>query len=145
MGEVIHVSTEDVLDTITFSLSGVFIAGTDKDGSRVATRDGEIVAVVVSQSQRGNNGDNLYDIHKHTPTLPITTQRNDTIGVTIYTTQANRPKIEGLSGSATDNAIFQAPLPDIVDFLAGEFFTMDVDNVTPQSQDVVVQLLVKYK
>jgi len=131
-------------EVITFALNGAFTAGTDKDGSRVMHRSGTILAVIVSQTQLGNNGNSTYDIHKHSPTLPITTQRDNTPGVTIYTTQANRPTIAGDSPNSTDNAIVLALLPDVTTFIVGDFYTMDVDLKTPQSQGVVIQLFVQY-
>ncbi len=131
-------------DVVTFALSGPFVTGTNKDGLRVMQSAGTILGVVVSQGQRGNNGDNLYDINKHTPTLPITTQRNGTVGTTIYTTQANRPTIVGSTGDSGDTAILLTPMPEITTFAAGDFFTMDVDQRQAQTQDLVIQLFIQY-
>jgi len=133
------------LITLRWALNGSFVTGVEKDGLRVCPTAGTIVAVVVSQGDRGNNGDNIYDINKHAPPLPITTQRNNTAGVTIFTDQNNRPKIEGLSGSSGDNAVFLAPLPDIVNIAPGEFFSMDVDEKQAQSQDLVIEMFIEPK
>ncbi len=131
-------------EVIEWVLNGSVSTGTEQDGLRVMDRPGSIGTIIVSAGDRGNTGTNLFDVNKHVPAKPITTQRNATAGVTIYTTQANRPDLDGLSASATDNAIKQAVAPNVTSFLAGDFFSMDVDTAFAQLSDVVVQMTVTY-
>ena len=132
------------LEVISWQLNGNVSAGTGQDGLRPMPKAGTIVAVIVSAEQRGNTGVALFDLNKHVPAKPITTQRNATAGVTMYTTQGNRPDLDGLSGSSSDNAIKEAVLPDILTFLAGDFLSMDVDNALSVLQDVTVFVLVQF-
>lgn len=57
-------------------------------------------------------------------------------GTTIFTTQGNRPTI-AISGNA-DNA----SVPDVTAFAAGDYITVDVDQVgsTIQGSDAVVEI-----
>lgn len=122
--------------TLPISQAGV-------DGGRIARRAGTIIGVTMFLSDRGGSGSTIADIHKHVPTKPITTQRNATAGVTIYTTQGDRPT---LAGGASENAVIEAAIPQVTSFLAGDFFTMDIDQraTVGFSMGLVVQLHVKY-
>ena len=131
-------------DVFTWVLNGGVSSGAFQDGYRAARKSGTITGVIVTGGQRGNTGTALYDINKHVPTKPVTTQRNATSGVTIYTTQANRPDHDGLSANSGDNFIKQAVAPDVTTFLAGDFFSLDVDASMSQVQNVVVQMTIKY-
>ena len=124
--------------------SGAVMADAEIDGFRIMERAGTIQGVVMSLGDRGETGDNIIDIHKHVPAKPITVQRNNVAGAPIYTTQANRPTLAGLDGSTADNAIIQATDPDALTFLAGDFFSVDVDQIQTDASDLVVQLYVRY-
>lgn len=54
---------------------------------------------------------------------PVTVDVNKN-GVTIYTTQANRPTIA--AGSVTSKTV-----PDVTTIADGEFFTIDIDTIGP--------------
>jgi hypothetical protein len=57
-------------------------------------------------------------------------------GVTMFTTQANRPTV------ASGNFIDSASVPDVVAMAAGDYFTVDVDQVgsTTPGADLTVQI-----
>ncbi len=129
---------------LTWNVSGPVGTGTGQDGLRIALADGIIQSIAISLEDRGNNGNSIVDLNKHIPTKPITTQRNGTAGTTIYTTQANRPTLTGNTPTKTDNAIIQATDPDVVSFLEGDFFTMDVDSTVASNRDLNVLMIVRY-
>lgn len=119
-------------------------SATATDGGRIARRAGTIIKATIFMEDRGGSGSSIADINKHIVAGVITTQRNATAGVTIYTTQGNRPTIAG--GANTENAVFETVTPDVTSFLAGDFFTMDIDQRATGAfaAGIVVQLHVKY-
>lgn len=131
-------------DVIRWVLNDTLSTGTNQDSLRETRRAGTILEVIVSFVERGQTGTSIFDINKHVPAKPITTQRNATAGVTIYTTQANRPDLDGLTANKTDNAVKQAVVPDITSFLAGDFFSLDVDVAVTQAKHAVIEMYVKY-
>ncbi len=131
-------------DVIQWNLTGSITTGTAVEGLRAARRAGTIKGVIVTAENRGNTGTSLFDLNLHVPTKPITIQRNNTSGTTIYTTQGNRPSIVGLTGSSSQNAIHEAPLPDVTAFAAGDFFSLDVDASMAQLTDVTIFVFVEY-
>jgi hypothetical protein len=115
------------------------------DGLRAMNRPGTIVDVIITANEKGGNGTCLIDIQKHIPTKPITTPRTATAGTSIYTTQTNRPYVTGENGpNATDNWIVQTPIPDVTSFVAGDFFSIDIDDKGGQPTDVEIQVFVEY-
>ena len=147
LGDISGVSHNiNIFQTLRWTFDGNPSSGTGKDSARRVDQDGFIVSVVISALSRGSGPTNasLFDINLHTPTNAITTQQDDTPGVTIYTTQANRPKISGVDGDTEKNAIYQTPMPDITNFTAGAFFTLDVDNVNGDIKDVAIEMEVRY-
>ena len=147
LGDISGVSHNiNIFQTLRWTFNGNPSSGTGKDSARRVDQDGFIVSVVISALSRGSGPTNasLFDINLHTPTNAITTQQDDTPGVTIYTTQANRPKISGVDGDTEKNAIYQTPMPDITNFTAGAFFTLDVDNVNGDIKDVAIEMEVRY-
>jgi len=112
---------------VEWMMNGSLGVGTGQDNLRAMPKPGNILSVVITAVQRGKNGTNIFDINKHVPTKPITTQRNATVGTTIYSTQANRPDFDGDDAGENDNTIKEAVLPDITAFLAGDFYSLDVD------------------
>ncbi len=129
---------------IEWVANGPINAGTNEDGIRVMPKSGNIVAVYMSIEGRGNNGDTIVDISKGTPGTPHTTQQNATALSTIYTTQANRPTLTGLTGNGGDNAFIKATLPDVTAFAAGDMFVMDIDESAPLASTVSVLMEVEY-
>ena len=65
----------------------------------------------------------------------------DKNNVTMYTTQGNRPTI---ADAAKDSG--NATLPDITEFVAGDYLSLNVDQIgsTIAGSDLVVQVLVEY-
>jgi len=61
-------------------------------------------------------------------------------GTTIYTTQANRPTI-----AAGANATVSPPLPDITAFAAGDYLTMDVDQVGSTAAGADLTAMIQYE
>lgn len=134
-------------DVFTWVLNGALDTGVAQAGLRAARKSGTIVGVVVTARQKGGVGTSTFDINKHIPTKPITTQRDNTAGTTVYTTQGNRPTIVGAAAN-TENAIKQAVDPDVTTFAAGDFFSLDVDTDGASGgnspMDMVVELFIKY-
>jgi hypothetical protein len=128
-----------------WNLNGQFQVSNFDDGARIMHRDGTIVSVAVVVEQQGKDGNNIFDILKHAPTKPITTQRSNTAGTTIYTTEANRPTIAGGTNSTkTDNAIIQAAAPDVTTFSAGDFFSVSCIERAASAQVAVIIMAVRY-
>ncbi len=133
-------------ETLEWNLNGNISSGLFQDGVRTAAKSGTIISIVVAAKEIGKDGSRTFDINKHIPAKPITTQRADVTGTTIYTTQDNRPGIDGDTSNKTDNVIKQALAPDVTDFVAGDFFSLDVDvaSIGDQTKDVTVTMEVKY-
>lgn len=132
-------------DVFTWTFNGDLLAGSEQDGFRTVQANGKISKVVVTAAERGATGTAIFDINKHTPEKPITIQRNDCEGETIYTTQDNRPQIVGENGHESERAILEASLPDIITFSEGDFFSLDVDDIGGGSnKDFAIQVFVQY-
>jgi hypothetical protein len=133
--------------TFFWNVNGALQAGNKLDGIRLTGFAGEIVGVDISVQERGNDGDTIIDINHHIPAgapIAVGASAYGTAGSTIYTTQANRPKLTGDSANRNDNGIHRAVVPDITSFNAGEFFTIDIDSAAQRSQDLCVIMLVRY-
>ena len=133
-------------DVFRWTLVGTIVVGLEQDGMRIAERNGFITKVVIACGGTGTSGSNVFDINKHVPAKPITTQRNATAGVSIYPIAAN-PAIA--FDAANPNAVFEVALPDNLNFLKGDFFSLDVDTVAggggPNSpQDFTIKVFVQY-
>ena len=139
--------TDDVFEWVT---GGVLVTATNIDGMRAARRDGTIIGTILTAGGTGVGGatpSSIFDVNKFVPDKPITTQRNGTVGTTIFSTEANRPTMLGIAGNP--NGIIQAVAPDITTFLGGDFFSIDVDQVATGGGgnapfDFVLQLFVRY-
>lgn len=129
-----------------WTLNGAIATGTAVDGARIARQAGTIVGVTMFLEDKGGaTGSTIADIHRHVPTKPITTQRDGVAGVTIYTTQGDRPTLVGEAAAETENAVIEAATPAVTAFVAGDFFTMDIDAIaTSAPAGLVVQLHVLY-
>jgi len=131
---------------LVWELTGNVALGTGVDGVRVAGAAGSVIAVYMTLRQRGKTGSTVVDINKGTPGVPLTTQQNATTNTTIYTTQANRPTLTGLTVNQTDNAFIQSSAPDVTTFNAGDLFTMDVDTAGSGNTclDLTVSLFIRF-
>jgi hypothetical protein len=141
-----------VEDIITWTVNGTLSTGTAIDGGRIARKAGTILAVTVFVEDRGStitNANTIADINLHASTGITTAVFNTSPGTSIYaTTPANRPTLAGLTGSNTQNGVFQTAAPDTTSFSAGNFFTMDIDAVAgtgaTTASGLVVMLHVRY-
>ena len=132
-------------DVFTWTFNGLLKEGVEQDGFRIAELDGKIVKVVICCAARGSDGTAIFDINKHSPSTPITTQQNDIVGTTIFTTQENRPQIVGENNSEEEHAIYQTPSPDVLTFVEGDYFSIDIDSIgAGNGKDFAIQMFVQY-
>ena len=110
------------------------------DGNRFARSKGKIVAIIMDLDEKGNNGSTIVDINKSSLTPPFTNQQTTTIGLTIYTNQVNRPTLVGDNASKSSNAVIEALVPDIENFVAGDVFTVELDQRTPLSRTLSITI-----
>ena len=104
-------------DTIRFEGNGPFYADVAVDGAWIAPAACTVSRVTVDCGQRGGNGgpvtDNIWDLNKG--------------GVTMYTTQANRPTIATAGGGGQAQVV--AALPDITAIAQNDRITVDTDQM----------------
>jgi len=131
-------------ETFTWISIGAVSTGNEIDGFRVMSASGTIQRIWMTLSDRGNNGSNVVDISIGSLSGSFTTQQNAIVLSTIYTDQADRPTLEGLSGSSSDNAFIEAPLPAITNFDIGDIYSMDVDISTGLDADLTIMMHVLY-
>ena len=88
---------------------------------------GRVVGVRARVSTAPTDADIIVDVDKN--------------NVTMYTTQGNRPTI---TAAAKDSG--NATFPDITEFVAGDFLSINIDQIgsTIAGADLVVQVLVEY-
>lgn len=140
LGNVDRVIVEFVLNNTLPSIA------TAVDGYRIAPFAGVIEGIFVSLTQRGSNTNSptTLDINKATP--PAFVQGTAVFNfafTTIYTTQANRPQLAGLTGSTTQNAFLHALQPDITTFNKGDLFSLDIDQRANSSDDLTVIMVLR--
>jgi hypothetical protein len=130
----------------TWNVNGPLATDTALDGIRLPLGEGEIIDIAVEVGQRGNNGNTIIDIHKHTIAPPF--NKGDiqfaVPGTTIYTTQANRPTIPGSNPNKNDSALLRAYAPNIASFGLGDYYTIDIDQVVASVADLTVLMIVRY-
>jgi hypothetical protein len=94
-----------------WAANGPYIVGTTVDGGWIVPTAMTISAVWLHRATPGTSSSSIVDLNKN--------------GVTMYTTQANRPTI---AFNDSDNKV-QATLPDITSVAAGDILTMDIDQI----------------
>jgi hypothetical protein len=94
-----------------WAANGPYIIGTTVDGGWIVPTAMTISAVWLHRATPGTSSSSIVDLNKN--------------GVTMYTTQANRPTI---AFNDSDNKV-QATLPDITAVAAGDILTMDIDQI----------------
>jgi hypothetical protein len=103
-------------DTIRFEGNGVFPIDTRVDGAWIAPAACTVTRVAADIGERGGNGggiiNNIWDLNRN--------------GVTMYTTQANRPAIAAAGGGGEASVV--AALPDIVAIAQNDRITVDTDS-----------------
>jgi hypothetical protein len=108
----------------TFVVDGRLAVATNVPNAFVVTKDVEITACYIYCKTPGTADSTVVDVNKN--------------GVTIYTTQANRPTL------AFDDADgWASSVPDILTFAAGDVITLDIDAIATGAEDLVVALSVK--
>jgi hypothetical protein len=93
----------------------------------VPARDGTVTNVYVFRITAGGSGSTIVDLNKN--------------GVTMYTTQANRPTITAAQGS---NAVTHATNPDITSFTAGDYIQVQLDqkeNGNPKDFSLTLEVM----
>lgn len=93
-----------------FSISSDEVLATGTKGRWIAPMDGKIVTVKAGSISAPTGSSIILDINKN--------------GTTIFTTQANRPTIAAAATTAT-----LAGAPEVLTFVAGDVFTVDVDQI----------------
>jgi len=104
--------------------NGPYQAGTLVDGGYISDSSFSITGVWIYRGTAGTASSTILDIHKN--------------GVTMYTTQANRPTIAWDDGDSK----VDCTLPDVVTISAGDIITMDIDQKetgTPKDLILIIQ------
>ena len=108
----------------SFSVDGRLAVATNVPNAFIVTKDIEISACYIYCKTPGTAGSTVVDVNKN--------------GVTIYTTSGNRPTL------AFDDANgWSSSVPDVLTFAEGDIITLDIDQVAPGAEDLVVALSVK--
>lgn len=117
-------------DTFVFGLSGTLSTGTGKGHwPNRSTRTLTVIAVDLQVTDTGPSGaDFVVDLNKN--------------GTTMYTTQANRPKV---TDGTTAPAYVSATLPDVVDIASGDYLSVDIDSVGSSVAGSSFTLIVRTK
>jgi len=101
--------TGKVTTTLSFAVTGTLAVGTDKAPTLLAPCSLTITKVKLVVKTAPTGADLIVDVNKN--------------GTTIFTTQANRPKI--VAGSTTGDS----GTPDIISLAEGDKLTIDIDQV----------------
>lgn len=116
-------SSSPVVSTVPFYIDGALTVIQNVTGKFVAPSVGKIKNVIITLDDSGTAGSTIVDVNKN--------------GSTIFTTQANRPTI---NYSDTDKTVISVT-PDIVDFVANDIFTFDIDSVATGADCLTIILV----
>lgn len=107
----------------TFSQAGALATGTGVSRFLLPA-PGTLISVAAAVNTPSTGTSIICDVNKN--------------GTTIFTTQANRPTI-AINGHATTSS----PTPDVTAFVAGDYLTVDIDQIGSGTagSDLVVQVL----
>lgn len=111
-----------VPEEIVFTISGTLSTGARK--ARYYVESGKTISnVVVSVGTAPTGASAIFDVNKN--------------GTTIFTTQANRPTI------TASNFYDSSSTPDVTSLSAGDYLTVDVDQVgsTVKGEDAVIKIV----
>ena len=105
---------------VVFAVDGVLAALTNVPGAYIITKDTTIDLWYIYCKTLGSASNTIIDVNKN--------------GTTIFTTQGNRPTLawndaDGWAVSGT---------PEVVDFVAGDVITIDIDGVATGAADLAV-------
>jgi hypothetical protein len=101
--------TAKVKTTLSFAVTGTLAVGTDKAPTLLAPCSLTITKVKLVVKTAPTGADLIVDVNKN--------------GTTIFTTQANRPKVT--AGNTTGDSV----APDVTSLSEGDKLTVDVDQV----------------
>lgn len=118
------------------------VTGTNLAGLLRVPFKSRIIDVIIALDNRGDDGDTVVDINRHTPTLVQGTQVNNTSGTTIYTS-ATKPTLAGATATPTQNAIIHAATPDTRNLNRNDFLSVDIDTATTNSVGLYVCVRLK--
>lgn len=107
-----------------FSVDGRLAVVSNADNAYVFTAGTDIPVWYAYLKTTGSAGSSIFDIHLFNNTYPA--------GVTIFTTQANRPTV-----AYNDANGWVMATPNITSFVAGDVLTFDIDQVATGAADVV--------
>lgn len=115
------------------------------DGYRIAPFNGVVENVFMALQQRGTatNSPTIIDLNLATPAFTQGSAVFNFSFTTMYTTQANRPSIAGNSGSSTQKGFVQGLLPDITAFSQGNLLSVDLDQRSNSSDDLIVIVVLR--
>ena len=118
------VATDSSGGGIEFSIDGRLDIISNACNAYVFTAPSSISSWYVYLKSLGSVGSSIFDIHLFNNTYPN--------GVTIFTTQANRPTV-----AYNDVNGWAVAVPDITSFVAGDVLTFDIDQIATGAADVV--------
>ena len=107
-----------------WAANGPFRVGATVDGGYVSPTNFSVAAVRLHRRTPGSSGSTIVDLNKN--------------GVTMYTTQANRPTVDF---SDPDNLVLAAQ-PDIATVAVGDLLTIDIDQIesgTPRDLAMMIE------
>ncbi len=110
--------------TATWSLPGLGTVNTGVQRLHFSEQAFIVSVRLIADTAGTGTGNNLLDVHLN--------------GTTIFTTQGNRP---ALAAAATDSGLAG---PDVRDVAAGDFLTIDIDEVTATTAASDMIALVRY-
>lgn len=106
-----------------WTANGPYQTDTEVDGAYISDSAFSVTGIWMWRGVSGTAGSTIVDINKN--------------GVTMYTTQENRPNI---AFNDADKKI-DATLPDIVEIAQGDIITLDIDIIdTGSPKDLIVQM-----
>lgn len=120
---------EDLPYVFQFDLNGSITTGTTIDNMRIVPNKMEIVDVKIISRLKGDDGADI--------TVDVNRGGSGSSPITIFTTQANRPKIVDAD---SDWKIKSSGTPDITALDVGDFLTMDVDSTRVDAEDLSVMI-----
>jgi hypothetical protein len=133
---------------LIWNVNGNIQAGEEQDGGRAPLGKGVVERVAIYLADIGGDGDTIVDIKGHqivTPPLVEGETQYNLPGTSIYSTNpSNRPTLAGDAANKTHNGVHRAYPPDVVEFDAGSFFTMDIVQNTNAARDLTVLMMVRY-
>lgn len=122
-------SSSAVFDTIRFVRNSTITVTLDFDGAWIANRGGTVTGVRMHRFDAGTGGSTIVDVNKN--------------GVTLFTTQGNRPTITAASGDDQSVSV----TPDITSFVTGDVIAADIDAVetggggnAPQGLSLIIEV-----